>query len=156
MNNPFVSIYCITYNHEQFIAQALEGFVMQQTNFDFEIVISDDCSTDTTRAIIEKYKEKYPLLFKDVSPSKNLGMMANAKHTLEACAGKYIALCEGDDFWTDPLKLRIKTLAFNLQLQHDVKFIDATPDVFGLYAASDVGVLSTLSEGFSNSLLEYI
>ena len=102
MNNPFVSICCITYNHEQFIAQALEGFVMQQTNFDFEIVISDDCSTDTTRAIIEKYKEKYPLLFKDVSPSKNLGTMANFKQTLEACAGKYIALCEGDDYWTDP------------------------------------------------------
>ena len=136
MNNPFVSICCITYNHEQFIAQALEGFVMQQTNFDFEIVISDDCSTDTTRAIIEKYKEKYPLLFKDVSPSKNLGMMANAKHTLEACAGKYIALCEGDDFWTDSLKL-----------QKQVDFLEANDEYVMCFHKTEVSdLLSTDSK----------
>src|SRR5690554_2111531 len=106
MNKPLVSVFCVSYNHEQFIAQALDGFIMQQVDFDFEIVISDDCSTDNTRAIIEKYKNKYPHVFKDVSPQKNLGMQKNWMHTLSACTGTYIALCEGDDYWTDPNKLQ--------------------------------------------------
>lgn len=106
MNKPLVSIFCVSFNHEKFIAQALDGFLMQQTKFDFEIVISDDCSTDNTRAVIEKYKENYPNLFRDVSPKKNLGMQRNWMHTLSTCAGTYIALCEGDDYWTDPNKLQ--------------------------------------------------
>lgn len=106
MNKPLVSIFCVSYNHEQFIAQALDGFVMQKTNFDYEIVISDDCSTDNTKSIINEYIKKYPKLFKDVSPRKNLGMQKNWLHTLNACTGKYIALCEGDDYWTDANKLQ--------------------------------------------------
>ena len=106
MNKPLVSICCITYNHEQFIAQALDGFIMQQTNFEFEIVISDDCSTDNTRAVIEKYKNKYPHKFKDISPKRNLGMAKNFLYTLSNCTGEFIALCEGDDYWTDSLKLQ--------------------------------------------------
>ncbi len=106
MNKPLVSIFCVSYNHEQFIAQALDGFVMQKTNFDYEIVISDDCSTDNTKSIINEYIQKHPKLFKDVSPRKNLGMQKNWLHTLSECTGKYIALCEGDDYWTDADKLQ--------------------------------------------------
>ncbi len=106
MNNPLVSIFCVSYNHEKFIAQALDGFVMQQTDFNFEIVISDDCSTDNTKKIINEYKTKYPKLFRDVSPRENIGMQKNWIHTLAACNGKFIALCEADDYWTDPYKLQ--------------------------------------------------
>lgn len=106
MDKPFVSICCITYNHEQYIKDALEGFVIQQTSFPFEIVISDDCSKDSTRSIITEYKAKYPDLIRDVSPKQNLGIFANFRHVQDQAKGKYVALCEGDDLWSDPLKLQ--------------------------------------------------
>ncbi len=93
MNKPLVSICCITYNHEQFIAQAIEGFLMQQTNFDFEIVISNDCSTDNTQFIIDSYKSKYPYLFKDISPKENQGMSKNfmkKSHNSSLCLMTYL------------------------------------------------------------------
>lgn len=105
---PFVSICCITYNQEKYIAQCLDGFLMQKTTFPFEIVISNDCSTDNTYEIINKYKEKYSYLFKDVSPSKNLGSINNFYYTLSECTGKYIAFCEGDDYWIDENKLQMQ------------------------------------------------
>ena len=105
---PLVSICCITYNQEKYIAQCLDGFIMQKTTFPFEIVISNDCSTDNTYEIINKYKEKYSYLFKDVSPSKNLGSINNFYYTLSECTGKYIAFCEGDDYWIDENKLQMQ------------------------------------------------
>lgn len=137
MNKPLVSICCITYNHEQFIAQALDGFIMQQTNFDFEIVISDDCSKDSTQSIINSYKIQYPHLFKDISPKKNLGMMKNFKHTLESCTGKYIALCEGDDHWTDPLKL-----------QKQVDFLEENEEYVMCFHKTEVNDLLTIDSNF--------
>lgn len=106
MNKPFVSICCITYNHEPYIKDALEGFIGQKTTFPFEIVISDDCSKDNTRVVIAKYKQKYPDLIRDISPEHNLGLFENFTYVQEQAFGKYIALCEGDDFWIDPYKLQ--------------------------------------------------
>lgn len=105
---PLVSICCITYNHERFISQCLDGFLMQNVDFPFEIVISDDCSTDNTKKIIDTYVSKYPAIFKDVSPSKNLGSTKNFYHVLEKASGKYIAYCEGDDYWIDENKLQMQ------------------------------------------------
>lgn len=105
---PLVSICCISYNHEKFISQCLDGFIIQKVDFPFEIVISDDCSTDNTKKIIDSYLLKYPTMFKDVSPSKNLGSMKNFFHTLSKCTGKYIAYCEGDDYWIDENKLQMQ------------------------------------------------
>ena len=105
---PLVSICCITYNHERFISQCLDGFLMQNVDFPFEIVISDDCSTDNTKKIIDTYVSKYPAIFKDVSPSKNLGSTKNFYHVLEKASGKYIALCDGDDYWIDENKLQMQ------------------------------------------------
>ncbi|NLK82372.1 MAG: glycosyltransferase [Bacteroidales bacterium] len=136
MNKPLVSIFCVSYNHEQFIAQALDGFVMQKTNFDYEKVISDDCSTDNTKSIINEYIKKYPKLFKDVSPRKNLGMQKNWLHTLNACTGKYIALCEGDDYWTDANKL-----------QKQVDFMEANDEYVMCFHKTEVSdLLSTDSK----------
>lgn len=108
--SPLVSISCITFNHAPFIRQCLDGFLAQETEFLFEIVIYDDASTDDTVSIVKEYIEKYPELIKPYFNLENQyskgtrGM--NMRFNFPRCAGKYIAFCEGDDFWTDPLKLQ--------------------------------------------------
>lgn len=106
---PLVSIKCLVYNHEDFITECLEGFVMQKTNFRFEAIVHDDCSTDSSVEIIRKYAEKYPDIIipvyeKENLYSKNDGSLARAVNP--HLNGKYIAMCEGDDYWTDPHKLQ--------------------------------------------------
>lgn len=101
-----VSVCCITYNQEKYIAQALEGFVMQQTTFKYEIIIGEDCSTDSTRSILENYAERYPGLIYLVTSPDNVGPVNNAVRVIKRATGKYIAFCDGDDYWTDPLKLQ--------------------------------------------------
>lgn len=117
--NPIVSIVCITYNHERFIRDALDGFVMQKTNFPFEILVNDDASTDGTADIVREYESKYPDLFRCVYHTKNQwGKKDVCRDILyPMIRGQYVALCEGDDYWTDPLKL-----------QKQVDFLDAHPE----------------------------
>ena len=103
VNAPLVSVFMMTYNHEKYISEAIEGVLMQNTNFDFDIVIGEDCSTDNTRQIILDYQRKYPGKFKLLLHKENIGAMANQMAVLQACSGKYIAMCEGDDYWIDPL-----------------------------------------------------
>lgn len=112
-----VSICCTTYNHKPFITQAIESFLMQQTNFQFEIVIGNDCSTDGTAEILQSYKEKYPEKINLMPSKKNVGAHQNMINTNKACKGKYIALCEGDDYWTDAHKL-----------QKQVDFLENNPE----------------------------
>src|SRR5690554_3017735 len=118
---PLVSICCITYNHEDFIRDAIEGFLMQKTSFPIEIIIHDDASTDNTANIIEEYANKYPDLFVTILQSENQwskgGGSIYARFVYPRARGKYIALCEGDDYWTDPLKL-----------QKQVDFLEANPE----------------------------
>ncbi len=109
MSDCLVSISCFTYNHEPYIRECLDGFVMQQTNFRFEAIVHDDASTDGTADIIREYAEKYPDIIKPIFETENQyskhdGSLERIMN--EACTGKYIALCEGDDYWTDPLKLQ--------------------------------------------------
>ena len=101
-----LSICCPTYNHEKFIAQALDSFLLQETNFEFDIVIGDDCSTDGTLSICRAYQQKYPGKVKLLPSETNMGMIPNFVRTLKSCTGKYVAMCEGDDYWTNPLKLQ--------------------------------------------------
>ena len=108
-SNPLVSIACITFNHESYIRQCLDGFIMQKTNFAYEIVIHDDASTDKTQEIILEYCSKHPKLFRPIFQKDNKykeGKGILARFVFPECRGKYIALCEGDDYWTDPLKLQ--------------------------------------------------
>ncbi len=114
---PMVSVCMITYNHEKFIAQAIESVLMQQSDFVVELVIGEDCSTDDTRAVVRAYGDHYPEQIRLLLPEQNKGAMANFIACLAACSGKYIALCEGDDYWTDPLKL-----------QKQVDFLEKNPD----------------------------
>lgn len=104
---PLVSICCATYNHKPFIAEAIEGFLMQQTSFPVEILIHDDASTDGTAAIVRSYEARYPWLIRPIYQSENqYSKNVHVAHLNYARAnGNYIALCEGDDAWTNPLKL---------------------------------------------------
>ncbi|WP_255498726.1 glycosyltransferase [Dysgonomonas sp. ZJ709] len=101
-----VSICMVTYNHEKFIAEAIDSIVMQQTNFQFELIIGEDCGPDKTREICIAYQQKYPEIIKLNFQDKNVGAQQNFMNTYNLCKGKYIALCEGDDYWTDMHKLQ--------------------------------------------------
>lgn len=95
-----------TYRHEQFIQQAIEGVMMQETTFMVELVIGEDCSDDQTRLICEAMEQKYAGKIRLLPSDRNHGQNQNLARTLLACNGTYIALCEGDDCWTDPRKLQ--------------------------------------------------
>jgi len=111
-----VSVLMITYNHEKFIAQAINSILMQQTDFDYEIIVGDDFSKDRTRAILDSYKKKHPSKIRLLFPDRNLGMHRNFIQTLNSCQGQYVAILEGDDYWTSPYKL-----------QKQVDFLDKEP-----------------------------
>jgi glycosyltransferase involved in cell wall biosynthesis len=108
MNNiePIVSVFMITYNHEKYISQALDSILMQNANFSYDIVIGEDKSTDSTREILLKYYEQYPDKIKLILHEQNVGITRNLIITMEACKGKFIALCDGDDYWTDSYRLQ--------------------------------------------------
>ena len=108
--SPLVSIYCLTYNHSNFIRDALDGFLMQKTNFPFEIIIYDDCSTDGNQSVIREYVDNYPDIIKaylsDVNHYSKGEKDFHMHQFLEMARGQYIAFCEGDDYWVDPYKLQ--------------------------------------------------
>ena len=101
-----VSVICVTYNHEKYIREALDSILMQKTDFSFEILIGEDCSTDKTRDILKEYEEKYPGRFTMYYRGKNLGATQNEYELFMDAKGKYIASLELDDIWTDPMKLQ--------------------------------------------------
>lgn len=100
-----ISILVITYNHEKYLAQALESILTQKVQCQIEIIIADDCSTDNTLTIAKDFHAKNPELIRILSTNKNLGHTRNYARAWEAATGEYIAHCDGDDYWTDPLKL---------------------------------------------------
>lgn len=115
-----VSVAMITYNHEKYIAKAIESVLFQKTNFEYEIVISEDCSTDKTRDVILEYKKKFPSKIKLLLHDENIGMNRNFMTTINSCTGKYIAYLEGDDYWISENKLQ-KQVDF-LDNNFDCKF----------------------------------
>lgn len=117
-----VSICCITYNHAQFIRKALDGFLMQETTFPVEIILAEDCSTDGTRAICEEYAARYPEKIRYICSETNVGAVENEARALRAAKGKYIALCEGDDYWTEPLKLQKQVDFMETHPEYSVTF----------------------------------
>lgn len=112
-----VSVCLITYNHEDFIAAALDGVLMQETDFEVEILVGEDCSPDRTRDIVISYQQRYPERIRPLLREQNMGSSRNFVDTLQACKGEYVALLDGDDYWTDPMKL-----------QKQVAYLDAHPD----------------------------
>ena len=103
-----LQVVCITYNQAKFIKDALDGFVMQKTNFPFEVLVGDDCSTDGTSDIIAEYAKKYPNIIKHIRHEHNMGGQKNSIDIMKRVTAPYMALCEGDDYWTDPNKLQMQ------------------------------------------------
>jgi glycosyltransferase involved in cell wall biosynthesis len=112
-----LSVMLKAYNHELFIAQAIESAIAQQTSFPFEIVVGDDCSTDRTLEIVREYQTKYPSRIRVLAHERNLGMTRNTMALYAECRGEYVAWLDGDDYWTSPDKL-----------QRQVDFLDANTD----------------------------
>lgn len=104
-----VSVAMVAYNHEKFLAQALDSVLAQQVDFDYEIVLGEDCSTDNTRDIARQYQADHPDRIRLILREKNVGAWQNNEEVLDACRGEYIAFLEGDDFWIHPEKLRRQT-----------------------------------------------
>ena len=115
--DPKVSVIMVTYNHEKFVAQAIESVLMQETGFPVELVIGEDCSTDKTREIVQHYQQRYPNAVRTVLSTVNVGPNRNFAGVWFSCRSKYIAVVEGDDYWTNPTKL-----------QKQVDFMDAHPE----------------------------
>ena len=160
-----VSIWCITYNHEPYIRQCLEGFVMQKTNFRFEAIVHDDASTDGTAAIVKEYAEKYPDIIKPILETEN--QYSKKDGSLDrifekSCTGKYVAFCEGDDYWIDPLKLQKQvdymemhkscTISFNKvgRVNRFGDIIKGTIPIENHFCEGEISLEMFLNEEFSN------
>ena len=142
-NTALVSVLMMSYNHEKFITKAIEGVLMQQTSFLVELVIGDDCSNDNSLVICNDFKNKYPNAIKLLSRDFNLGMMANFVSILEACSGKYVAICDGDDYWIDPYKL-----------QKQVNFLEANDDYIACFHNARIVSSNAICHSLFNSLNE--
>lgn len=127
MPQPILSIHCITYNHELYISDALDSFLQQVTTFDFEIVVGEDCSSDRTREIVNRYAALHPNRIRLITSAANVGANANFERTLRACRGKYIAICEGDDFWRDASKLQQQVQFLERNQDYVICYHDAIP-----------------------------
>lgn len=109
---PLVAIHCLVYNHEPYLKECLDGFVMQKTDFPFVAIVHDDASTDNSAAIIREYEQKYPDIIHPIYETENQYSRSDGRlifvmqDAILATGAKYVAICEGDDFWTDPLKLQ--------------------------------------------------
>ena len=142
-----VAIHCLVYNHEPYLRDCFEGFVMQKTNFRFVAIVHDDCSTDHSVDIIREYEAKYPDIFRpiyetenqDSKPDGSLGRIMNA--AIDATGAKYMAMCEGDDYWTDPYKL-----------QKQVDYMEAHPECSMCFHR--VQILDELSHELQPDFLE--
>ena len=126
MEEVMLSVIMTTYNHERYIAQAIESVLRQQTDFRIEIVIGEDCSTDRTRAIAEDYAAQYPEAIRIITSAENVGWRKNYRRTIAAARGKYIALLDGDDYFTHRKKLQMQ-----------VDLLEANPDVGMCYGRSE-------------------
>ena len=140
--DPLVTIICLVYNHEPFLRQCLDGFVMQKTTFPFEAIVHDDASTDGSAAIIREYAEKYPDVIKPIYQTENQyskpdGSFAGISKAMHPNS-KYIAKCEGDDYWTDPNKLQIQ-----------VNFLENHPDYS--FSVHDFKVFEEVNQRFRDS-----
>lgn len=155
-----LSVQVVTYNHERYIEQSIRSALMQKTNFDFEIVIGEDLSKDRTREICRRLAAEFPKQIRLLEREKNLGMHENHRQTYFACRGEYIAMLEGDDFWTDPLKLQKQVDFLDQHLEcalcyHNVLIFDEHSNEEAFYCRPDhpqiTGTEDILDEIFVNT-----
>lgn len=153
VERPVVSICCATYNQEGYIEDAIQGFLCQETDFPIEILIHDDASTDRTVAIISEYCSRYPKLIKPMFQSENQyskGIKINPAFNFPRVKGEFIAMCEGDDYWMDPLKLKFQYQA--CKSDHEVSVVFHSAYEFNVISGEQKIVCDHLhSEGYVNT-----
>ena len=126
--NPIVSILMPAYNHEKYISQAIESVLAQKTNYPYELLIHDDCSTDSTLTIAQNYATKFPDKIKLFTEKENQGLMKSYKRLIEQSNGKYLAILESDDYWLDENKLQIQ-----------IDFLESNSD-YGIVAGDIISI----------------
>jgi glycosyltransferase involved in cell wall biosynthesis len=142
MDNPLVSVKMLTYNHAPYISRAIEGVINQKTCYPFELVIGEDFSTDGTREIVHDYQKRFPDIIRVITSEQNVGVKKNNKRTTDACRGKYITICEGDDYWHHPEKIQMQA-----------EYLEDHPDCGLVYTSFDV--LHIKPEKRINDYLKY-
>lgn len=160
-----VSVAIIAYNVENYIKEAIESVLNQEVKFRVEIVVGEDCSTDNTREILLDYQKLYPSIIRLLLPIKNQGLTPNSVATQNACRGQYIALLDGDDYWTSPYKLQMQFefMESNAEYsacghQSEVVFDDVKGEnrLFGKNLDEDLGILDMITHRkFHTSALYY-
>ena len=142
--SPKVSVLVLAYNQERYIAQAIQSALDQQTEFAIEIVIGEDCSTDRTRDILKRLAEDNPDLIRLLLREKNLGGTENFYDTLRQCRGEYVAMLEGDDYWTNPQKLQMQADALGeIQLTDAIDKLARVANGYGVLCKGkrfDIGI----------------
>ena len=126
IKNPKVSVCVVTYNHEKYIRECLESIVTQKCDFDFEVIVGEDCSTDNTRAIVQEYSDKYPNIIKPLLHEKNIGAMNNFLEVHKKAKGVLIASMDGDDFW------------YPGKLDYQIKLFEKNPDIVQVWHCADI------------------
>lgn len=166
---PLVSVCVITYQQEEYIRETLDSILMQKTTFDIEIIIGEDFSKDKTREICLSYQQLYPDKIKLLPREKNLGIIANFLDTYANCSGKYVAMCEGDDYWTDDTKLQqqvdllerrtdVSLVFHNVTVQYDYgnteshDFLNYEKEEYGFNDVAGNWLISTPSVVFRNGI----
>jgi len=151
IKTPFLSACVITHNHAAYIKETIEGVLMQKVDFPWELIIADDFSTDGTREILLEYKKKYPQFIKLILQTNNAGVEKNFSDLINAVKSKYMAFLDGDDYWTDPLKLQIQVDEMEKHLECDmcchtsfIKHLDGSrPDNIKFYHGDSIKIFYT-------------
>lgn len=149
IREPLVTVRCMTYNHEPYIEDAIKGFLIQETNFPFQVLIHDDASTDNTAAIVKKYEKEYPLIIKGWYQQKNTYRLPQEKKKAlrkpfyDMFIAKYQALCEGDDYWIDPGKLQMQVDFLEQNQDYGMCYtkVDRYDQETGLFLNPQFGIL---------------
>lgn len=168
-----LSVFVMVYNHAKYLKKCLDSLLMQKTSFSFDIVVGEDCSTDNSREILLDYQKLYPGKFTLVLHNQNIGATKNQKSVFDNCKGKYIAICEGDDYWIDENKLQMQVdfLEANPEFAlsyHRVKYLRNNEEIllphhqtkndmafFDLNDISKINFINTLSAVFRNNYVDY-
>lgn len=148
LKDPILAVRCITFNHENYIRDTLEGFVKQKTDYSFVAIVHDDASTDNTTEIVREYERKYPDIIKPIYETENLwskhdGSLSRAIRQAIPESVKYIALCEGDDYWTDPNKL-----------QKQIEFLESHPEFTMCFHNANIKRECGVTEDFTGYFVE--
>ncbi|HTU19599.1 MAG TPA: glycosyltransferase [Gemmataceae bacterium] len=157
--SPKLSVCMITHNQERYIEQAVRSALMQKTEFEYEIVIGEDCSTDRTREILQRLNAEHSGCLRLLLPDRNLGAVCNFRETYAACQGEYVALLEGDDYWTDPHKLQRQVQALTAHPDwsacfHPVRYVNQLGEDSNIIHPRHAPLEVTIRDLFEQNLIQ--